>query len=136
MSRASEKGKANLIPANKRSKSEVRENSRKGGIKSGKVRREKKIIRECLEELCADTFDNIPMSDSVRSQLTNIYGKKLDLNTLKLLTVGQVIKASQGDTKAMEFIQNALGQKPAEKIELHQASSEVIDEIERMVKGE
>lgn len=136
MGRASEKGKANLIPTNKRSKSEVRKNSRKGGIKSGKVRREKKIIRECLEELCADTFENIPISDSVRAQLTNIYGNKLDLNTLKLLTVGQVIKASQGDTKAMEFIQNALGQKPAEKIELHQASSEVIDEIERMVKGE
>ena len=136
MKKMSEKQLANLVPTSKRSKKEVRKNSKKGGIKSGQVRREKKIIRECLEELCADTFDNIPMSDSVRSQLTNIYGKKLDLNTLKLLTVGQVIKASQGDTKAMEFIQNALGQKPAEKIEFHQASSEVIEEIERMVKGD
>ena len=35
-------GSENLIPANKRSKEEVRKNSRKGGIKSGQVRREKR----------------------------------------------------------------------------------------------
>ena len=36
------KGKESLIPANKRSLSEVRENGRKGGIASGKKRRENK----------------------------------------------------------------------------------------------
>lgn len=131
-----EKGFANLVPANKRSKEEVRKNGEKGGIKSGQVRKQNKIIKECLEKLCADTFDNMPISDAVKAQLTNIYGKNLKTNVLELLVAGQVIKASQGDTKAMEFIQNALGQKPAEKIELHQASSEIIDEIERMVKGD
>lgn len=47
----------NLIPANKRSKSEARENSRKGGIKSGEVRREKRDLRErakLLMEMAAD----------------------------------------------------------------------------------
>lgn len=136
MKNMSEKQLANLVPNKKRTPKELRKMTKKGGIKSGKVRREKKIIRECLEELCADTFDNMPISESVKSQLINMYGNNLKLNVLQILTAGQVIKASQGDTKAMEFIQNALGQKPAEKIELHQASSEVIDEIERMVKGE
>lgn len=36
----------NLIPNDKRSPSEVRKNSRKGGIKSGQVRREKRDRRE------------------------------------------------------------------------------------------
>lgn len=40
----------NLIPNNKRSPSEVRENGSKGGKKSAEVRREKKRLRELLEE--------------------------------------------------------------------------------------
>lgn len=40
----------NLIPASKRSKSEARENSKKGGIESGKSRRRKKALRTALKE--------------------------------------------------------------------------------------
>lgn len=40
----------NLIPINKRTKSEQREYRKKGGQKSGEVRREKKLLRELLEE--------------------------------------------------------------------------------------
>ena len=43
-----------LIPANKRSKREVRENGRKGGIKSGKVRREKKLMSQIYADILAD----------------------------------------------------------------------------------
>jgi hypothetical protein len=43
-----------LIPANKRSKLEVSENGRKGGIKSGKVRREKKLLSQIFADLLAD----------------------------------------------------------------------------------
>lgn len=38
----------NLIPSNKRSLSEVRENGRKGGIASGESRRERKALKEEL----------------------------------------------------------------------------------------
>nr|DAO66154.1 MAG TPA: hypothetical protein [Caudoviricetes sp.] len=40
----------NLIPASQRSKSEARENSKKGGIESGKSRRRKKALRTALKE--------------------------------------------------------------------------------------
>jgi hypothetical protein len=39
----------NLIPCSERSKSEAREISRKGGIKSGESRRAKKTVKECLK---------------------------------------------------------------------------------------
>ena len=39
----------NLKPANQRSKKEVREIAKKGGIKSGKIRREKRAMKELLE---------------------------------------------------------------------------------------
>lgn len=40
----------NLIPASQRSKSEARENSKKGGIASGASRRRKKALRTALKE--------------------------------------------------------------------------------------
>lgn len=41
----------NLIPTTQRSESEVRKIARKGGINSGKARREKKAAREMMQEL-------------------------------------------------------------------------------------
>ena len=41
----------NLIPASQRSKSEARENSKKGGVASGKARRRKKALRLALKGL-------------------------------------------------------------------------------------
>ena len=43
----------NLIPGNKRSQSEARENGRKGGKKSGEVRRKRKAMKEQMEMLLA-----------------------------------------------------------------------------------
>lgn len=45
------KGQENLIPMNKRSEEEVRELGQKGGIASGKARREKATMKATLEML-------------------------------------------------------------------------------------
>ena len=41
----------NLIPFNKRTESEQREQARKGGQKSGEVRRQKKAMKETMKML-------------------------------------------------------------------------------------
>lgn len=46
----------NLIPASERSKDEVRENGRKGGIKSGEARREKRKTSELLHAYLEKKF--------------------------------------------------------------------------------
>lgn len=46
----------NLIPANERSKEEAIENSRKGGIASGKARREKRDLRKALQMALNNTY--------------------------------------------------------------------------------
>jgi hypothetical protein len=43
-----------LIPANKRSKCEASENGRKGGVQSGKARREKKLMSQIYADILAD----------------------------------------------------------------------------------
>ena len=49
----------NLIPASQRSKSEARENSKKGGIASGKSRRRKKALRTALKEVVSLTLKDL-----------------------------------------------------------------------------
>ena len=83
----------NLIPANLRSKEEVRKNSSKGGINSGKTRRFKKEMREILEKKAEDEG----WAEKACDVLFNLVKK--------------------GNIKAIEFLRDTMGQKPAEKIE-------------------
>ena len=48
----------NLIPANKRSKSEVRANSAKGGRKSGETRRMKADLRKMAQQVLDGTYED------------------------------------------------------------------------------
>lgn len=52
------KGQENLIPMNERSENEVRELGKKGGIRSGEVRREKATMKATLEMLLNETNKN------------------------------------------------------------------------------
>ena len=92
-------GKDNLrVPTSE----EARENGRKGGIASGKARREKKQLRECLEEL----LDRVYQSDDGQ-QMTGA----------ELISARLFLNARSGDNKAYEMIRDTTGQKPVERIE-------------------
>lgn len=80
-------GYKNLIPANKRSKDEVRIIGQKGGIKSGEVRRMRKTLKEQLLLLLSenDIQENICLS--------------------------LIDKALEGDTKAFQIIRDTIGEK-------------------------
>lgn len=88
----------NLIPANKRSLEEARENGKKGGIKSGEVRREKKLFKEALLVALEAKDDE------------GIYG-------LTKIIAGIVNEAQKGNPKAFEVIRDTIGEKPIEKNE-------------------
>lgn len=82
----------NLKPA--RSKSEAREKGKKGGIKSGEKRRERKALKEELL-LLLSTGD-----------------------TQKKLSLALIEKAMNGDVKAFEVIRDTIGEKPTDKQEI------------------
>ena len=94
----------NLIPANKRSKSEARANSRKGGIASGKARREKAEFKKLIE---------IALEQEYKDGMTNA----------EALVLSMLTKALEGDTKAFEILRDTAGQKPIDKIEVGVADS-------------
>lgn len=87
------KGTENLKPVTKRTKNEAREISKKGGIRSGEVRRERKKLKEELLLLLSEGDNNRRMSLAIFERALN------------------------GDTKAFEVIRDTIGEKPKEQIE-------------------
>lgn len=98
----------NLIPMSERSKDEVRRIGRKGGIASGESRREKKLLKELLEEA-------LSKGTETENEYVNI-------------TLALIKEANRGNVKAYEVIRDTLGQKPIDKVEHSGTIPVVIDD--------
>lgn len=83
----------NLIPMSERSKEEVREIARRGGIKSGETRRRKKTFKQELMWLLEEN------------------------NNQQNITLALIKEALDGNTKAFEVIRDTVGEKPVDKLE-------------------
>ena len=115
------KGHDNLIPTNKRSKEEVRKNAAKGGRKSGEVRRQKKLLKDCLDEL-------------LQREWENRQGEKMSGS--EAISVAVFKKALAGDIKAYEVVRDTSGQGEVQKVMVAEVDQTTINEVESMVLGE
>lgn len=92
-----------------------------GGKKSGETKREKKLLRQCIEELMEREMgtgsDGQPISGA-EAITTKLFKKALD-----------------GDVHAFEVLRDTAGQKPVEKVMVADVDQTIIDEVERMVIG-
>lgn len=119
----------NLIPNSQRTPSELREMATKGGKASGEARRNKKILRDCIDYLLEKedktVLDNEGKPMSGAEQLAyNLF--------IKALTEKDTGKAA----KAFEVLRDTAGQKPVEKVVISEIDTDVIDEVERMVNND
>lgn len=85
------------------SSDEARENGRKGGIKSGVVRRERKMLKEELLYLLEQG------------------------NTQEKISLALIKQALKGNVKAFETIRDTIGEKPTDKQEITGANGEPFD---------
>lgn len=98
----------NLIPFNKRTESEQREYSKKGGQKSGEVRRQRKAMKEQMEMLLALPFKQEKQLKFIKdlgieeNQIDNqmalivaMYGKALKGDVQAFNTIREVVKDEQ-----------------------------------------
>ena len=114
----------NLIPLNKRTKSEQREIAKKGGIESGKIRREKKQMKEIVNDLFSKPVTNQKIIDKLKT-----LGYKDDEITNQIaITSSAFFKALKGDIKAMEFLRDTAGQKPKAVIAIVEVPK-ILDDI-------
>ena len=107
----------NLIPMSERSKDEARELGRKGGIRSGEVRRQNADIRKRLREIV-----NMPLRDGNIDEITTLAdAKNANLSISDALLVKQVVMALGGNIKAMNTLMGMLGNDPTEPQEAPQS---------------
>lgn len=99
----------NLKPV--RSKDEARERGRKGGVASGKSRREKKTLTETLKKLLEMKYE--------------YDGQTVDGFTMTCVALFK--QAQDGNVKAFEVIRDTVGEKPIAGISLESGESDVKD---------
>lgn len=91
-------GVDNLIPIPEMPEDVRKEFHRKGGVASGKARREKANFRKLLE---------IALNEEYKGGMTNA----------EAMVVSIIQEALEGNTKAFEVVRDTIGQKPVEKAE-------------------
>lgn len=91
----------NLIPNSMRTPEEVRENCRKGGIKSGEARRRKRNTKQTAKYVL-ELQPNLPkkVTDALINMGLETDGEKPDIRLISILAVAQ--KAMKGDLKAIQ----------------------------------
>ena len=90
----------NLIPFNKRTKSEQREYAKKGGQKSGEVRRKRKAMKEQMEMLLS-----LPFKSKKQLNFMKDLGIEEDnIDNQMALIVALYGKALKGDVQAFNTI--------------------------------
>lgn len=107
----------NLLKAEDLTSDELRARAMKGGIASGKARREKKAMKETLGTLLSMPLKDDAVADleSIQS-LAALNGKNITVQEAIMLK--QIQKAMKGDTRAAEFVRDSSGNKLKEGIEL------------------
>lgn len=99
------------------SPTEARKRGKKGGIASGKARREKKAFRETLETLLSMNMENgVGVSVDTITSFKGIKGQNISVQ--EAILIAQVQKAMKGDTRAAEYVRDSIGQKPSENMNM------------------
>ena len=81
-------------------------NGQKGGIKSGEVRRRKKLLKECMENLL-----QMPVSDKkIYKKLESMGVAPEDIDNRYQITVALFLKAASGDVSAYKEIRDLMGE--------------------------
>lgn len=94
----------NLIPWNKRTEKEQREYARKGGKKSGEVRRKRKAMKEQMEMLLSLPFKQSEPLDFMK----NLGIEEDNLDNQMALIVAMYGKALKGDVQAFNTIREVV----------------------------
>ena len=102
----------NLVPfTSEQSHEEAVKNGRKGGIASGEAKRNRKMLRDCIDYLF-ERVDNTVLNDEGNA-----------MSGAEQLAYGLFVKAlSETDTakaaKAFEVLRDTAGQKPVDKVQM------------------
>lgn len=127
--RASSGGKIKILGGNPE---EDRAIQKAGGEAIQATLRQRRSCREILEELSRK---------AVNPATLERLGLEAGTNNLEAANYAQLVKAQQGDTKAMEYIRDTIGEKPTEKLDasitaLTPEDKELLRNVENRLKND
>lgn len=125
-----EKSIANLRPVT--STEEARERGKKGGQKSGEVRRQRKKFRETLEILL-----HLPPGLSDQKETLLALGvDEDDCDNQTLIAISMIQSAAAGDVKAAAWVRDTVGEKPTDKVDAVIATSPLDEKLAELSQEE
>lgn len=105
----------NLLKAEDLTSEQLRERAKKGGIASGKARRDRKAMKDTLAALLS-----MPLKDGKAADVDTIKNlaalKGKNITVQEAIMLAQIQKAMKGDTRAAEFVRDSSGNKPVDDI--------------------
>ena len=120
----------NLIPPSERSPKELREMARKGGKKSGEVRRKRKAMREQAELLLSLPLQDGEIKDKLKEM--GVDADNIDNQMAMLISIYQTACAGDtGSVSAFNSLRELVGEKK-EVVEIHSAD-ETIKELDAII---
>lgn len=109
----------NLKPFDKnRSSEEAKKNGQIGGIKSGKVRRKKKLMKDQISLLLSLPFPDV--KDKTGKKIRNMFkqlgmdDENIDNQMAMIIAMWQ--RALKGDYQAFNSLRDTVGEKPKDKV--------------------
>lgn len=116
-----------LVPQSERTKEEQKRIARMGGIASGKARREKKLIRETIEQILSMPY-KAGTTKALEDMQCIVDANGANLTVQEIICVQLAKKAMKGDTKAAEYLRDTAGQKPTDVVSILEPPV-IIDDI-------
>ena len=126
-------GKENLIPMTELTEDEQREMARKGGVASGKARREKRDRKQIASELLDLTVQGAGI-DKIK-KFFNM--KNVELTAYDTMFLSCMMKAMQkGDANALEKLLKIAGEQFTELLDVSVGKSEKLADIIDQLKND
>ena len=126
-------GIENLIPMTELTEDEQREMARKGGVASGKARREKRDRKQIASELLDLTVQGAGI-DKIK-KFFNM--QNVELTAYDTMFLSCMMKAMQkGDANALEKLLKIAGEQFTELLDVSVGKSEKLADIMEQLKGE
>lgn len=114
----------NLKPNTTLSKEEAMEMGRKGGIASGKARKQKKLIKDNIELLLS-----LPIkSNKMKQQLAELGIEENEMNNQMAMVIAMYQKVLKGDVQAFNTLRDTIGQGVTNKVAIEQVP-QIVDDI-------
>lgn len=121
--------KDNLIANPERTPKELKNMAKKGGKKSGQVRRQRKQLKDLFLSMLSTPIPQDELKEKITSM--GLDGEEKNYNTLLGMTT--LNEALKGNMRAVELIRDTIGEKPVENVELRDNSK--LDKILEQIEG-